>query len=152
VLSADLWLPVLILGAATEFLDGFLARRFGLASTFGQVLDPIADKAFVLLVSLTFLSQDMISLPQLILVAARDITVAAIVFIAAVARFEIDTQQLKPNYWGKVATTAQFALLFSFAYSRKTQIGFVYPAMAMSLFASLGYIYRFARIAKSRSK
>jgi len=35
---------VLILSAASDFLDGFLARRFGWISQIGKVLDPFADK------------------------------------------------------------------------------------------------------------
>lgn len=48
----DLWLiaaAVIFLGAAlTDALDGFLARRWGVVSTFGRIMDPFADKVLVL--------------------------------------------------------------------------------------------------------
>lgn len=47
--AADLWALALFLGAsATDFLDGWLARRFNQQSEFGRMLDPIADKAMVM--------------------------------------------------------------------------------------------------------
>ncbi|MFN2359425.1 MAG: CDP-alcohol phosphatidyltransferase family protein, partial [Desulfotignum sp.] len=40
------------LAAITDYLDGYLARKRGLVTTFGRVMDPVADK---LLVSTTFI-------------------------------------------------------------------------------------------------
>lgn len=42
------WAFLLFLcAAATDLLDGFIARRFNLQSKFGQILDPIADKILI---------------------------------------------------------------------------------------------------------
>ena len=41
------FLPILILGALTDWLDGFLARAWQQTTNFGAVLDPIADKIFI---------------------------------------------------------------------------------------------------------
>ncbi|WP_297081956.1 CDP-diacylglycerol--glycerol-3-phosphate 3-phosphatidyltransferase [uncultured Demequina sp.] len=37
-----------MVAAATDYLDGYLARRWGVVSSFGKLADPIADKALVL--------------------------------------------------------------------------------------------------------
>lgn len=39
---------VFLLAAATDYLDGYFARRWNVVSSFGQLADPIADKALVL--------------------------------------------------------------------------------------------------------
>ncbi|NIP72037.1 MAG: CDP-diacylglycerol--glycerol-3-phosphate 3-phosphatidyltransferase, partial [Gammaproteobacteria bacterium] len=39
-----------VLAALTDWLDGFIARRFGLTSRFGAFLDPVADKLMVAVV------------------------------------------------------------------------------------------------------
>ena len=48
--EADIWaLGIFLAAAATDFLDGWLARRLGQESALGRVLDPIADKAMVVI-------------------------------------------------------------------------------------------------------
>ncbi|MEM6946437.1 MAG: CDP-diacylglycerol--glycerol-3-phosphate 3-phosphatidyltransferase [Pseudomonadota bacterium] len=47
-LADRLALMLFAVAAATDFLDGWLARRYGQESAFGRMLDPIADKAMVI--------------------------------------------------------------------------------------------------------
>ncbi len=54
--SATAALALFLLASLTDFLDGFLARRWGLTSDFGALMDPLADKimtaaAFIMLVA-----------------------------------------------------------------------------------------------------
>src|SRR6476646_11132940 len=49
--EADLLaLGVLMLSGVTDFLDGYLARRLGQTSELGKVLDPVADRLYILAV------------------------------------------------------------------------------------------------------
>ncbi len=41
-------LAVFIFAALTDYVDGFIARRWGAVSDFGKLLDPIADKILVI--------------------------------------------------------------------------------------------------------
>lgn len=58
------WLALIlvILAALTDFLDGFIARRFHATSLLGQVLDPLADKLFLIVIIYTLFTTD--ALPQ----------------------------------------------------------------------------------------
>ena len=40
-------IAVFMLAAATDWLDGYLARKYGLITTLGRILDPFADKIVV---------------------------------------------------------------------------------------------------------
>jgi CDP-diacylglycerol--glycerol-3-phosphate 3-phosphatidyltransferase len=46
-LALNVSLSLFILAVLTDFLDGYLARRWGLTSTFGRIADPFADKIVV---------------------------------------------------------------------------------------------------------
>lgn len=68
-------LSLFLLAAATDYLDGYLARRWAVVSTFGKLADPIADKVLVLatLAALSFI--DGIGWWAVVILAIREITV-----------------------------------------------------------------------------
>jgi len=49
--NRNLWLNIslvlFVLAAATDFLDGYLARKWNMLSSFGRIADPIVDKVFI---------------------------------------------------------------------------------------------------------
>lgn len=50
-------IPLLLVGAFSDVLDGYIARQFGLCSSWGEVIDPISDKIFwMMVVSRLYLS------------------------------------------------------------------------------------------------
>jgi CDP-diacylglycerol--glycerol-3-phosphate 3-phosphatidyltransferase len=57
------WLSLIlyIIGAVTDWLDGWVARKFNQITPFGRFLDPIADKVFVVTVLLMLVAVDRIS-------------------------------------------------------------------------------------------
>src|SRR5215207_6113396 len=78
VVLEDTWwrFGVLALAAATDLLDGFLARRFG-GSRFGAVLDPIADKLFMACAFGVVLFSGRLQLFEIVAVLLRDIWATA---------------------------------------------------------------------------
>src|SRR3979409_511779 len=92
-------LLIFLTAAATDLLDGYLARRWGQVTTIGTLLDPIADKLLV--------SAALISLVQVrgvpgwlvVLLVGRECAVAGLRSIAAVEGYII-----KANELGKTKT------------------------------------------------
>lgn len=80
-LGAGLLLALFIILVLTDFLDGFLARRWGVTSDFGRMLDPIADKLFVagLLICFAIMTQGAwwILAPTLVIIG-RDIFISGL--------------------------------------------------------------------------
>src|SRR5579859_405436 len=79
------WAPpvtcaIFALAGITDWLDGYLARRFNESSAFGQFLDPVADKLMVATALVLLLSYD----PRLwltisvIIIIGREITISAL--------------------------------------------------------------------------
>ncbi|GMH59685.1 hypothetical protein TrRE_jg7488 [Triparma retinervis] len=67
------------LASYTDFLDGYLARRWSIASPFGAFLDPVADKLMVstTLILLAGLYGPIVSIPTAVIIA-REISVSAL--------------------------------------------------------------------------
>lgn len=71
---------VFILGAVTDWLDGWIARRFGMHSAFGAFLDPVADKltvAFALLLVVERHDTPWMALLSAVIIG-REITISAL--------------------------------------------------------------------------
>jgi CDP-diacylglycerol--glycerol-3-phosphate 3-phosphatidyltransferase len=59
-------------GAVSDYLDGYLARRYHLKSNFGTLLDPLADKILFLSVFLAFMQMGLAPAWMVIVIAARE--------------------------------------------------------------------------------
>ncbi|KMO31416.1 hypothetical protein VQ02_25990 [Methylobacterium variabile] len=110
-IAREAWGPAFLLFAlagASDGIDGFLARRYGLASRLGAVLDPLADKALMLavLVSLTLAGLVPAWFPAVLI--ARD---ALVVLAAALARLAGRPLETPPLLIGKLNTACQIAFL-----------------------------------------
>ncbi len=72
------WALILfVAGAISDYFDGVVARKYGVGSSFGTYLDPLADKILVLgtFVSLIFILPDLVPVWAIGLIAFRDISV-----------------------------------------------------------------------------
>jgi cardiolipin synthase len=104
LLAAAALLAVL---GASDWVDGWIARRFDQGSNLGKVLDPVADRILLLLAAVALVVQGSVPLVVGILVLVREaaISVAVLALAAAGAR-RIDVQWV-----GKAGT---LALMFAF--------------------------------------
>ncbi len=65
-------LGLFVLASFTDFLDGYLARKYNLITSFGKFIDPIADKLLVNTMFLLFASSGLISIVPVLIMVARD--------------------------------------------------------------------------------
>ncbi len=112
---ADWFALLLFMGAAiTDWFDGFIARSWKLESRFGAMLDPIADKAMVIIALLVIVGYSSMS-PWLVLPAT--VIVFREVFVSGLREFlGAQAKLLKVTQIAKWKTTAQMvaiAVLFS---------------------------------------
>ena len=106
--QADGWAVLLLLVAgATDWLDGYLARKWNQISRLGQLLDPIADRLYILATLIGLLLRDIIPWWLVALLVSRDIVMAAV--LAVLKRRGITG--LPVHFIGKAAT---FNLLYAF--------------------------------------
>ncbi len=98
-----------LLGAlgATDWVDGYLARRLGQTSEFGKKFDPTVDRLLFVVAIVAIIVNDAIPLWFAVAVLAREVVVGVTVAVATLA---FDMQRFDVTYWGKLAT---FLLMFA---------------------------------------
>ncbi len=98
-----------MLGAlgATDWVDGYLARRLGQVSEFGKIFDPTVDRLLFLVATTAIIVDGSIPLWFGVAVLAREILVGLMMAIATIL---FKMPRIDVTYWGKLAT---FLLMFS---------------------------------------
>lgn len=106
--QADGWaLAVLMLSGVTDWADGVLARKFNQTSRLGELLDPVADRLYILATLVGLVLRDIIPLWLAVLIIGRDLVLACT--LPALRRRGLTG--LPVHYLGKAAT---FNLLYAF--------------------------------------
>jgi cardiolipin synthase len=101
---------LVMLAAFTDFLDGWIARHRGLATRIGALIDPVADRGFMVTAILVCYLDGLIALPEVLLLVVRDIG-TAIGFVVARVLPGLRPVELKARLLGKVVTTLQLLAL-----------------------------------------
>jgi cardiolipin synthase len=106
--EADGWaLGLLMLSGVTDFLDGYLARRLGQTSQLGQILDPVADRLYILAVVIGLALREIIPWWVAVILPLRDLLLWGLVPFLRTRGYSA----LPVHFLGKAAT---FNLLYAF--------------------------------------
>ena len=98
---------ILAVGAAlSDFLDGYLARKYKLVTDFGKLMDPLADKILVAAAFFVFCKKSIIPDWFAIIIVTREFAVTGLRQIAASKNIIIQADK-----FGKIKTILQFTYL-----------------------------------------
>jgi cardiolipin synthase len=104
----DIWaLVVLAFSSATDFLDGYIARRFHQISRLGQLLDPAADRLYIFAALIGLAARELIPWWVVLVVVSRDVFLLLVGILLA----NFDFGPLPVHQLGKVATFCLFYAL-----------------------------------------
>ena len=97
-----------IVASFSDFLDGYLARKYNLVTTYGKFMDPIADKLLVdtVVIIMAVLHPELVPPVVAIIMIARDLLVDALRQVASSKGIV-----LAANIWGKAKTVVQMLAL-----------------------------------------
>lgn len=95
---------VFVVAAYTDYLDGHLARKHGLVTTFGKLMDPLADKILTISALVCFLELDVRFLTgwMVVVIISRELIVTGIRLIAL-----DENKVIAASWWGKSKTVSQ---------------------------------------------
>ncbi|MBT4331557.1 MAG: CDP-diacylglycerol--glycerol-3-phosphate 3-phosphatidyltransferase [Gammaproteobacteria bacterium] len=138
---------IFVLAGVTDWLDGYLARKWDQTSPFGAFLDPVADKLMVA-AALLLLVSDM---PELTVVVPAIVIIGREIAISALREWMAEMGErahVAVSMIGKIKTTAQMAAIFLLLYQQPigpfpTQVvGMVllYVAMVLTLWSMAIYL------------
>ncbi len=113
----------IVLAMITDWLDGFLARRYKQTSTTGRLLDPLTDKFFVCFILTVFVREGQISVLEALTFFARDVSVF-IFGLYLLYTDKLKNYTFRPFWSGKIITTIQLILLLALTFKLAIPTGF----------------------------
>lgn len=128
-----------VIAAASDALDGYLARKYNLITNFGKLMDPLADKVLVMAGMIMLLENSKIPAYTVIIILAREFIISGIRLVAAGDNIIIAAGKL-----GKLKTICQMVSLIVLIFSDGTSlIGLIiyYIAVILTVVSLVEYIY-----------
>lgn len=97
---------VFIIASATDWLDGYLARKNHLVTDFGKFMDPIADKLLVCSAMICLVEQEALAAWIVIIIIGREFIISGFRLVASDKGTVIAA-----SYWGKFKTVFQMIMV-----------------------------------------
>ena len=136
--------------ALTDCLDGYLARKYKWETSAGKLLDPIADKLFVMSVLLVLMSVNRVWSGWVVVLLGRELIVSLLRFFARSYRIDVAVSQ-----YGKLKSALQYCYLIaavaspwtvSFSVIESSIVSLLlYSSLTVSIFSGCHYVLMFFR-------
>lgn len=158
--SSGMWAAfIFTIAAITDFVDGWLARKWQVVTVLGKFLDPLADKLIVMAALIMLIPLDRVPAWAVFLILAREMVVTGLRSIASSEGIVIDASEL-----GKYKTIYQmvaipglmlhydfywfFGVEWSIFHVNAHNFGifFFYIAFVLTLWSGIDYLQKFFRV------
>jgi CDP-diacylglycerol--glycerol-3-phosphate 3-phosphatidyltransferase len=139
-------LAIFLTAAATDLLDGYLARRWGQITTVGTLLDPIADKLLISSALIALVQVHMAPAWIVILVVGREFAVTGLRSIAAGVGYTIQASELgKTKMITQVVAVSFYLLAMRWPRLKPWATGWMWGVAAFALISAAEYFRKFWR-------
>jgi CDP-diacylglycerol--glycerol-3-phosphate 3-phosphatidyltransferase len=148
---------VFLLGAITDWLDGWLARKFNQTSAFGAFLDPVADKLMVTAALIVLVKLGRADEVVAVIIIGREIAISALrEWMARIG----ESRSVAVSFLGKVKTVCQMVAillllhhdpLFGLIDVRMAGTALIYVAAVLTLWSMAYYLKMALQSLRGRS-
>ena len=132
------------LASMTDAIDGWIARSREQVTTFGKLMDPVADKLLVIAALLSLVSLGRLEAWVAMVIIARE-------FAVTVARLQARNEGLviPANWWGKAKTLVQMLTIFLLILFDPSPVwvdGLVYAMVGVTVISGIDYFFGMRRL------
>jgi CDP-diacylglycerol---glycerol-3-phosphate 3-phosphatidyltransferase len=142
--NADMFAAIVFAVAAfTDGLDGYIARSRGSITTFGKLMDPLADKLLIIAPLISLVSLGRIAAWVAMVIIAREFAVTALRMVAVEQGVVIPA-----SFLGKLKTVTQVGAIFAVIAVSSTPLWvdlLVYLAVATTVVSGVDYFFGLRR-------
>ncbi len=144
--TSSSWLAATVFAIAslTDAIDGYIARARRQITTFGKLMDPVADKLLIIAALVVLVSQARVPAWIVMVIIAREFAVT-VTRMAATGQGVV----ISANWWGKAKTMVQVAAIFFAIGFRPTPIGvdlLLYAAVVITVVSGIDYFFGLRRL------
>ena len=134
------------LAAITDYLDGLLARRKGMVTDFGTVMDPLADKLLISSTMIMLAALGRVPAWVVCVIIGRELAVTGLRSIIAKNKLDLSASSLGKYKTGfQIAALIPLLLHYSYVYIDFHLVGmfFLWGALVLTLWSGIDYFVRF---------
>jgi len=146
-------LAIFLAAAATDLLDGYLARRWRQVTTVGTLLDPIADKLLISAALIALVQVRVVPAWMVILIVGREFAISGLRGIAAAEGYTIRASELgKTKMVSQVIAITLLLLSMHLPFLSKWAMLWMWCVLVFTLLSAAMYFRKFWRKVDARVK
>ncbi|WP_313132144.1 CDP-diacylglycerol--glycerol-3-phosphate 3-phosphatidyltransferase [Anaerocolumna sp.] len=134
---------IFITASLTDFIDGYIARKYHLVTNFGKFADPLADKLLVSAALICFVQLQLVPAWIIIVIISREFIISGFRLVAS-----DNGVVIAASYWGKFKTTSQMIMCILLIinldnpFFNVLELIFTYLALALTVISLVDYLYK----------
>lgn len=97
---------IFVVASLTDWLDGYIARKYNMSTDFGKFMDPLADKLLVTAALIYFVEVNRLSAIVVIVIVSREFIISGFRLMAA-----INSKVIAASIWGKIKTSVTMVMI-----------------------------------------
>lgn len=136
-MNQAMWIStgIFVVASATDFLDGYLARKHQLVTDFGKFMDPLADKVLVAAALLILIKMQRVESWAVLIIITREYAISILRAIAASSG-----KVIAASGGGKIKTVLQMVSIVMLLLNLPFASALFYVSVLMTLYSGLQYI------------